>query len=338
MIWNHLFAITIALLIDRFIGDPPTWPHPVKWFGKYISFVDKRWNSRDTTTLLRLRGILMLACLVTIVLVVSYSLLFCLYFIHPITGIIGEAIFISTTIAQKSLRTAALDVYNPLLNGNLLEAREKLSYIVGRDTEHLNESEVVRGTVETVAENTSDGITAPLFWALVGGAPLALVYRAVNTCDSMVGYKNEQYLYFGWASARVDDLLNWIPSRLTALCMVFTMPTKFCQLQKVMTIVFRDAKKHPSPNSGWGEAAVAALLDSKLGGVNYYKGIVSNRAIMGSGQTLLVKEHINKTISIMHRTVLLFYFLLTGGTIAFVFTKAWIKSTLSLSFISTIIT
>ena len=129
---------------------------------------------------------------------------------------------ISTTIAYKGLKEAALEVYHPLQKNDMNEARRKLSYIVGRDTEKLDESEIVRGTVETVAENTSDGVTAPLFWALIGGAPFALLYRAINTCDSMVGYKNDRYLDFGWASARMDDIVNWIPSRLTGFIMLLT--------------------------------------------------------------------------------------------------------------------
>ena len=145
----------------------------------------------------------------------------------------------------------------------------------------LDEGEISRGAIETVAENTSDGVTAPLFWALLGGAPLAMVYRATNTCDSMVGYKNERYKEFGWASAKWDDVMNWIPSRLTGMIMLLGNRPEKISYRKAWTILFRDAKKHPSPNSGWGEAAVASILGIQLGGINYYKGIISNRAKMG---------------------------------------------------------
>ena len=148
------------------------------------------------------------------------------YQIHPFVGIIVESILISTTIAHKSLKDAALEVYDPLQKEDYTEARLKLSYIVGRDTEQLDESEIVRGTVETVAENTSDGVTAPMFWAWIGGAPFALLYRAINTCDSMVGYKNEKYSDFGWASASMDDVVNWIPSRLTGFIMLWPIDRK----------------------------------------------------------------------------------------------------------------
>ena len=181
---------------------------------------------------------------------------------------------------SKKSAEAGMEVYRPLA-GKKDEAGLKLSYIVGRDTEKLDESEIVRGTIETVAENTSDGITAPLFWAFIGGAPLAMVYRVINTCDSMVGYKNEKYSDFGWASAKLDDVVNWIPSRITGFLMLLAYRPEKAKIKATWKILFRDAKKHPSPNSGWCEAAAAALLGVQLGGVNTYKGIVSNRALMG---------------------------------------------------------
>src|SRR5699024_4768470 len=144
-------------------------------------------------------------------------------------------------------------------------ARQKLSFIVGRDTEELSEEEIVRGTVEMVAENTSDGITTPLFWSLIGGAPLAFVYRAVNTCDSMVGYQNDRYEQFGYFPAKLDDVLNWLPARLTAVVMMLVKRPMEITRKKAWAILFRDARKHKSPNSGWGEAAVAALLGIQLG-------------------------------------------------------------------------
>lgn len=150
----------------------------------------------------------------------------------------------------------------PLAKGDMEEARVKLSYIVGRDTERLDEPGIVRAAVETVAENTSDGITAPLFWALIGGAPLALIYRAINTCDSMVGHTNDRYLDFGWASAKVDDIANWIPSRLTSVCIMLTQKPEHSTYEEAWGILLRDAPKHPSPNSGWGEGAVRPLWGS----------------------------------------------------------------------------
>ncbi|MDR7001826.1 adenosylcobinamide-phosphate synthase CbiB [Neobacillus niacini] len=321
MILHHLISITIAFIIDLLVGDPPNWPHPVRWIGGLISSIEKRWNHGESK---KTKGVLMLICVLLLVFVPVFMIVFIGYQIHPIVGIILEAILISTTIAQRSLREAALEVYQPLKAGTLGEARRKLSYIVGRDTDSLEEGEIARGAIETVAENTSDGVTAPLFWALIGGAPLAMVYRAANTCDSMVGHLNERYKEFGWASAKWDDVMNWIPSRLTGFMMLLGNRPEKIGYRHAWSILFRDAKKHPSPNSGWGEAAVAAILGIQLGGINYYKGIVSNRAKMGDSLSPIKAEHIPKANSILGKTVFLFLLLLWTGGIIIELAGTWI--------------
>ncbi|WP_156289602.1 adenosylcobinamide-phosphate synthase CbiB [Oceanobacillus salinisoli] len=310
----HLIAITLAVFIDFVIGDPPTWPHPVKWIGNGISVLEKGLNQGKSR---KAKGMMMVFLIICVTFLITAFLVWSFYCVHPIAGIILESILISTTIAQKGLKDAALLVYHPLKNGDMAEARIKLSYIVGRDTNHLGEEEIVRGTVETVAENTSDGVTAPLFWGLLGGAPFAIVYRAINTCDSMVGYKNEKYQEFGWASARLDDLVNWIPSRLTAFLILLGNKPANMSKKNAWKILFRDAKRHPSPNSGWLEAAVAALLGVQLGGVNFYKGIISNRAKMGDSIVSLKKEHILNANKILTRTSFLFLLVLWIGGILF---------------------
>ena len=325
MIIYHLIAITIAYLIDMFIGDPPNWPHPVRWIGKMITFFEKRLNKGKSK---QLKGVGMLLFVLLSVYIIALVLVETGYGIHPIVGVLVESIIISTTIAQKSLKGAALEVYRPLSKGGLSEARTKLSYIVGRDTESLDEGEIARGTIETVAENTSDGVTAPMFWALLGGAPLAMVYRAANTCDSMVGHMNNRYIEFGWASAKWDDVMNWLPSRLTGMIMLLGQRPDSITYKKAWTILFRDAKKHPSPNSGWGEAAVAAILGIQLGGINYYQGIVSNRAKMGDPIQPIQADHIIQANHILSKTVLLFLLLLWIGGILLDLAVAWIESTI----------
>ncbi|MBG9544486.1 cobalamin biosynthesis protein CobD [Cytobacillus firmus] len=311
MILYHLFALTFAWLLDKLIGDPPNWPHPVRWMGALIHKLEQALNKGRFR---KLKGSLMLLIVLLAAGGITLFITRLFYEIHPIAGILAEGILIFTAIAQKSLKEAALEVYEPLAKGEMEAARVKLSYIVGRDTDLLDEPGIVRAAVETVAENTSDGITAPLFWAMIGGAPLALIYRAINTCDSMVGHMNERYMDFGWASAKVDDIANWIPSRLTSLCIMLTQKPEHSPYEEAWAILFRDAPKHPSPNSGWGEAAVAALLGVQLGGINFYKGVISNRATMGKLLVQLEKEHIIKSISIMNKTVFLFLLLLwTGG-------------------------
>lgn len=308
---QHLGVIILAYVLDRFIGDPPDWPHPVKAFGKMIAFLDTHWNRGRYP---RFMGVIMVIILLGMVLGVGLGLVILSYRLHPVAGFGLEAVLIATTISHKGLQKAACDVAGPLQHHDLKTARENVSWIVGRDTENLNESGIVRGAVETVAENTSDGITAPLFWAFIGGAPLALVYKLINTCDSMVGYTDDQYRAFGWASARLDDLVNWIPSRLTGMVMMLVKKPEHMTRRDAWATLLRDAKKHPSPNSGWGEAAMASLLGVRLGGLNSYGGRTSHRAEMGEAFITLDKEHINQSIVIMERTVLLFLvFIVLGG-------------------------
>ncbi|OZU87327.1 cobalamin biosynthesis protein CobD [Virgibacillus indicus] len=320
MMEYHLLAIFFAVLTDFIIGDPPKWPHPVKWIGSGISVLEKLLNQGKSR---KSKGLLMVLLISTAAFLASIFLVWMCYLIHPGIGIAAEAIIISTTIAQKGLKQAALEVYVPLKSGNMAEARRKLSYIVGRDTENLNEEEVVRGTVETVAENISDGVTAPLFWGIIGGAPFAIVYRAINTCDSMVGYKNEKYQDFGWASARLDDVVNWIPSRLTSYIILLGNKPACLTRWEALRILFRDAKRHPSPNSGWLEAAIASLLGVQLGGVNYYKGVISNRAKMGEPIVRLEEAHIIKTNRILTRTTILFLLFIAMGGLLFELAKTW---------------
>ncbi|ULT58782.1 adenosylcobinamide-phosphate synthase CbiB [Neobacillus drentensis] len=327
MIVYHLISITIAYLIDMVVGDPPHWPHPVKWMGRMIAFFEKRWNIGERK---RMKGAFMLLIVLVAVFAFVFLLIFIGYKLHPALGIILESIIISTTIAQKSLKQASVEVYGPLKEGDLITARLKLSYIVGRDTDRLEEGEIARGAIETVAENTSDGVTAPLFWALVGGAPLAMVYRATNTCDSMVGYKNERYKEFGWASAKWDDVMNWIPSRLTGIIMMLGNRPRKTSYQKAWTILFRDAKKHPSPNSGWGEAAVASILGIQLGGINYYKGLISNRAKMGDPIEPIQLEQIKAANAILSKTVFLFILFLWAGGMCLEMAITWFESPISL--------
>lgn len=321
MMLPHLLALSLAFLLDRLIGDPPSWPHPVKWMGAYIARLDRLLNHGHAK---KRKGLLMMTSLLLIVFALTSVIVYLAYQQHVAAGILVEAVLISTTLAQKSLHIAGMDVYRPLALADLTEARSKLSYIVGRDTDQLHEGEIVRATVETIAENTSDGITAPLFWAFIGGAPLAMMYRAINTCDSMVGYRNKQYLDFGWASAKMDDVVNWIPARLTGMLMLLNQNMGPHSFRKRAAIVVRDAKVHPSPNSGWGEAAVAALLGVQLGGVNYYKGVISNRAKMGESVVPLQANHIKLTTQIMHRTSWLFILMLWIGGILLATAASWI--------------
>ncbi|WP_404456660.1 adenosylcobinamide-phosphate synthase CbiB [Virgibacillus necropolis] len=308
---EHLIAITVAFLLDLWLGDPRWLPHPVRVIGSLIHFFEKRWNKGRFR---RFKGIVMVIIICCLVSVITWSVTLLAYHVHVVLGIVIESYFIWTTIALKGLKEASMDVYTPLVRSDYAKARQQLSMIVGRDTDHLDESGMVRGTVETVAENTSDGITAPLIFALLGGAPLAMLYRAVNTCDSMVGYRHEQYYYFGWASARLDDVLNWFPARLTAILLLSLERTRYQTKEEGFKLLFSQSKRHPSPNSGWGEAAFALLLGIQLGGENRYFGEVSTKPTIGIPYVKMKADHIKAAHQLMIRGTLYFItFLWIGG-------------------------
>jgi adenosylcobinamide-phosphate synthase len=308
-----VLLILLSVMLDLIIGDPKWLPHPVILFGKIISTIEKAWNKGGRK---KLKGIILAAFLPFSVFIISLFLLKLLYAISYLLGTAIEIYLISTTIAIRGLRDAAMEVYHPLKSGELSEARKKLGFIVGRDTDGLPSPEVVRGTVETVAENTVDAIISPLFFAIIGGAPLALAYRAVNTLDSMVGYKNERFKDFGFGSARLDDLMNLLPARICTVCMwLGSYFMKEMRGRHAISITRRDASKHPSPNSGWPEAMTAGLLGVQLGGVNIYGKIVSERAQLGDPLEPLSFIHIKKTILIMNGAWILFltgYLILVG--------------------------
>lgn len=212
-------------------------------------------------------------------------------------------------ISVKSLSKEAREVFKTLKENNLILARKKLSLIVGRDTERLDEKEIIRATIETVAENTVDGVTAPLFYLILGGPALGMAYKAVNTLDSMIGYQNEKYQEFGWPAAKLDDLANYLPVRLTGL--IFPLASFLCgqKARESAKVMFRDGKKHPSPNAGISEAAMAGSLGVQLGGLNYYQGEPSFKPYLGNPQEELSLKHIKKAVKLMYTTSIIFLIL-----------------------------
>ncbi|WP_144787955.1 adenosylcobinamide-phosphate synthase CbiB [Lysinibacillus fusiformis] len=299
-----VIACIIGIIFDILVGDPPKLPHPVRWIGKLIQSQTALWNQGKWR---KLRGMVMALAVVGTTMFVVTLILLLSYQVSLIFGVLIEGLLIGIGLAQRSLKEAALAVYEPLVKGDFAEARVKLSWIVGRDTEKLGEDEIVRGVVETVSENTSDGVTAPLFYAFLFGAIGLWGYKAVNTLDSMVGYKNETYKDFGMFSAKLDDVLNFIPSRITGFLIVLGTKneTSYSFGQRLKRWA-QDAKKHPSPNSGYLEAATAVQLGVQLGGKNTYQGVVSHRAIMGEKLVPLTKEHIMASIIHMRIAMVLF--------------------------------
>lgn len=309
MIPAHFIAIALGFWLDRLIGDPPNWPHPVRWLGQWISFLTKHLNKGRFRTG---KGAFLLISTVMIVFLIVLTVVLISYQIHILFGILIEALLIAIGLAQKSLGIAALDVYEPLSDGKLVEARKKLSYIVGRDTEKLSEQEISRATIETVSENTADGVTAPLFWAFLFGATGLWVYKAVNTLDSMVGYKDDRFEHFGKFSARTDDVFNFIPARISGLLIICVTPNK-SNLSFKMRFKnwLQEARIHASPNSGYLEAATAWQLGIQLGGASTYRGVRSERATMGPNVSALQAKRIQQAIHQMQQTSTVFWLLFT---------------------------
>ena len=296
-----MLQVLVAYLVDLIIGDPARLPHPVVLIGKTIELLEKGIRPRcGTPGALRLGGSLMAVLVVTGAFGVTWLLLWLLSQIHPLLSLVAEIWLISTTIAARGLAAAAGEIYLLLLAGNLTGARAKVAWIVGRDTAHMEPAEVTRATVETVAENTVDGVVAPLFYALIGGASLAMAYRAVNTLDSMVGYRNERYLDFGRFSARLDDVANFLPARWNGLLLLAATWLTGRNINGAIKALRRDAHTHPSPNSGISEAVVAGALGIQLGGLNYYGGLASRRSTMGKSRAALGPLHIRATVDLMY--------------------------------------
>lgn len=296
-------VLLLAVLLDLTLGDPRWLPHPVVMIGRLIQRGEN--FLRTVMTNERKAGVLLLAVTVTCTAFTTWLLIQLCSLIHPLAGLLAAAALSYTCLAIRSLHRESALVADALADGNLAEARRALAFIVGRDTAGLDESAIWRALVETVAENTSDAIIAPLFWLALGGPVAAMAFKAVSTLDSMVGYKNDRYLQFGWASARMDDLLNLIPARLTALLMVLAAPLAGLSIRGALRITLRDRLKHPSPNSGHPEAAAAGALGVRLGGASSYGGRPSWKEYIGDPLVMLDEQSYRGMIRLMYLTALI---------------------------------
>ena len=328
------FDTTIGILIygfilDLIIGDPRWMPHPVRLMGKYISggekflrkiFPDNRWGHV-------MGGMLLTMTLVCLSIAVPLLILWVATLLEPIilekTGwVVDLSAIISIfmcwqTIACKDLKKETMAVYSSLDAGDLPGARKNLSRVVGRDTLYLSEPAVCRAAVETVAENASDGVIAPMFFFAIGGAPLAFAYKAINTLDSMIGYKNEKYFFFGRYAAIIDDIANFIPARITGILMVISTFIIGLNTKEAWRILRRDRKKHTSPNSGVPEAACAGALTVRLGGLSMYNFKPVDKPYIGDDTVEINREHIKKANTLMLATAWVFVAVLVGLTFVF---------------------
>lgn len=295
--------ILLALLLDLAVGDPRWLPHPVVMIGRLIQVLDQ--GLRRAWLDQRSAGILLLLITVVGAGGATWLLLQLSNTLHTLAGFVATILVSSTCLAARSLHVESARVATALAAGDLPAARHYLSWIVGRDTDGLEESEIWRALLETVAENSSDGVIAPLFWLTFGGPVAAMAYKAVSTLDSMVGYKNERYLQMGWASARMDDLLNFIPARLTALLLIIAAPLSGCSASAAARITLRDRLKHPSPNSGHPEAAAAGALGVRLGGAASYGGLSSWKEQIGDPLLPLDENSYHAMIRLMYTATFL---------------------------------
>lgn len=289
--------IGIAFLLDIMIGDPRWFPHPVRMIGVCIEYCEKVLRKRVPSE--RVGGMLLAFIIVVGTYLVTYQLLAFFYEIRWSLGIVASIIIIFFSLSTRDLLKETGNVLHALKSGNLKKARNNLSRIVGRDTQDLSEEQIAAGCIETSAENIVDGIIAPLFYAFLGGPALAMAYKSINTLDSMVGYKNEKYLNFGWASAKIDDIANYVPARIAAVVLPISSYLCGADYSNSVKILKRDGQKHPSPNSGIPEAAIAGALGIRLGGPSIYNNIPSNKPFIGDPQKDVSFDDISSTSKIV---------------------------------------
>jgi len=294
------YQILIAFALDLLLGDPRWLPHPVKLIGRFALALES--PLRRAIPNARAAGVIAVLVVLGATGLATFAVIRIAAALHPFAGDAVSILLLYTTFAARDLAQHSHNVYRALRDGDLSEARRRVKMIVGRDTWRLDETGVTRATVESVAENMVDGVTAPIFFAVLGGPVGAMLYKAVSTLDSTFGYKNERYLNFGWASARLDDLANFIPARLTAPLVAVAAALLGLRPLNALRMWLRDGRKHESPNADLAEAAVAGALGVQLGGLNHYDGEPSEHPLMGDPLQPLERRHILKTNWLMLTT------------------------------------
>ncbi len=304
------YQILAALALDLLIGDPRWLPHPVRIIGGFAAFLEAPLRRLAPP---RAAGI---AAALTVILAtasVSWGMVYLAGRFHPLAGDAVSILLLYTAFAARDLGDHGRNVLRALRSGDLAEARRRVSWMVGRDTQSLNEKEITRAAVESVAENTVDGVMAPLFYAAIGGPVGAMVYKAVNTLDSTFGYRNERYAEFGWASARIDDAANYVPARLAVPLIAAAAMILNLRPGNAFRTALRDGRNHPSPNSGWSEAAFAGALGVRLGGPVLRKGKPEEMPFLGDPLTDFEAGHIGKANALMQMAAVLAAFAFIGA-------------------------
>lgn len=300
----HISAFFFGFILDMIFGDPHGFPHPVRLMGGLISELEKRlldMENRNPDRELK-NGKLLTAAVLLSVSAVSSAVFIAAYFAHPILGACAEAFMTYQILAAKSLKSESMKVFDRLEHDDLSGARKAVSMIVGRDTDNLDAEGVTKAAVETVAENTSDGVVAPMLYCAVGGPVLGLMYKAVNTMDSMIGYKNDKYLYFGRAAAKMDDAANFLPARISAVFMLFSAFIGGFDFKNALRIYKRDRLKHSSPNSAHTEAVCAGALGVRLAGDAVYFGKTVKKPFIGEALRKIEPGDIRRANRLMYFT------------------------------------
>jgi adenosylcobinamide-phosphate synthase len=300
---NHLIAFVSGFILDLLFGDPHFMPHPVKVMGRLIGFLTKKLNNGSGR---KAKGFLMMLFLIVFSGGMSFLILFFAYDLNQYFGIVVEAVMTYQCFAIKQLRRESMLVYRELKKNDLTNGRKAVSMIVGRDTDKLDEEGVTKAAVETVAENTSDGIIAPMIFLAIGGPVLGMIYKAVNTMDSMVGYRNEEFGEFGFFPAKTDDVLNYLPARISAVFMISACSTgRDFDAKNAYRIWKRDRRKHASPNSAQTEAVAAGALHVQLAGDASYFGEIHHKEFIGDPDRSPETEDIKRMNDLMYATAFL---------------------------------
>jgi adenosylcobinamide-phosphate synthase len=310
---NFSTSLVISYLLDLALGDPRWIPHPVRGIGRLISFLDKSLNRGKDKTLLKMKGVLLALIVIFSTFFLTLAITRCFDFLSPYLKWISVIVLSFFCLSTRDLYDHGMRIFKRLEEKDIEGARLALSLIVSRETCHMDEEDVVRSTVESIGENTNDGICAPLFYLLLGGPVLCIIYKAVNTLDSMVGYKNEKYLYFGWFSAKLDDIINFVPARISGLLIALSTLfyyRSFSYFVLSLETLLRDGRKHASPNSGYPEAAIAGALGIRVSGPSIYGGKVVNKPFIGEDRREIGPHLIREAL---HISILSSIFMLFGG-------------------------
>jgi len=297
------YILPVAFILDLVLGDPIILPHPIRWLGRIITAGEPFF--RNLRVKLSISGALFAISLIAGTWTLTFVLMKTAQYFHPLVKAGIEILIIYYCISVRSLESSAMAVFRALTQTRLDDAKAKVALIVGRDVENLDEDGISRATVETVGENLVDGVISPLFYAAIGGAPLAMAYKMINTLDSMIGYKNDKYLDFGKVAARIDDIANFIPARISILVISVAAEILTGQGARTFQTALTEGANHTSPNAGYSEAAFAGALGVRLVGPNYYHGRLVSKPFLGMPFNQINPNHIKRACDLMMLSALI---------------------------------